>query len=360
MFNSFLKSVFIHIVFALLLIFAYLSPPTIKKPTKKPVVLSFSVPNVTKEETTVKKETTEKNIPKNLPLTAKPTPAEKKPQEVKATPIAPEKSIQPQAKPQTTPSEVIKQATPIASVPNTLPLYAQAPVQPSNPVLPMQKALLPQPETAPSPKEQIQVPLHTPVQAITSLVAVSSSHKQPLHAVAPVRPSMVSLPMQKPNQPQAEAAPSMVAPTTPMAIVAPSSVPQAMAHSMTPPPAAPSPSALTQSTPNAPSAQVTSADEANSAKQEYLRSVAAQIKKYKTYPKEAKKNNNIMGNVKVIFRIAADGKILKIGIVSSSGSEILDKAAVDLILGITKFQALPTILGKEYMDITLNIDYTLK
>jgi hypothetical protein len=51
---------------------------------------------------------------------------------------------------------------------------------------------------------------------------------------------------------------------------------------------------------------------------------------------------------------------MKIGIEDSSGSTILDKAAVDLILSITKFQALPEMLGKDYMDITLNIDYTLK
>lgn len=360
MLKSFLKSIFIHIAFALLLVFAYQSPSTIKKPNKKLVALSFTVPNPTKEETTVKKQTEEKAAPKEHPVEAKATPVEKKPQEEKAKEIAPEKSVQAQAKPQTTPTEVIKQATSIASIPNTLPLYTQAPVKPSMaPSSPMQKAALPQPEAVPSLSEQSQVKIHAPVQAIASVAAVSAINK-PLHAVAPAQPSMASLPMQKPSQPQAEAAPSMVRSTIPEAIVMPNSVPQALAHSMTTPPAPPSTSSPTRSTPNAPSAHAPTSDETNGAKQEYLRSIAEQIKKYKTYPKEAKENNNIMGNVKVIFRIAADGSVVKIGIVDSSGSEILDKAAVDLILSITKFQALPTILGKEYMDITLNIDYTLK
>lgn len=360
MFKSFLKSVFIHIGFALLLVFAYLSPSAIKKPNKKPATISFAIPNATKEETTVKKEAHEKAEPKKLPTEAKPMPVEEKPQEIKAKEIAPEKSIQVQAKLQTAPAEVTHQATEIASIPNTLPLYAQAPIKPSMPSSPMQKAARPQLEAVPAIKEQSQVQIHAPVQAIAAVTAVSPISKQPLHAVAPARPSMASLPMQKPSQPQAEAAPSIVNAAVPETIVAPSSVPQALAHSMTTPPAAPSIASPSRSVPNAPSAHAPTADETNIAKQEYLRSVAAQIKKYKTYPKEAKENNNITGNVKVIFRIAADGTILKIGIVNSSGSEILDKAAVDLILGITKFQALPAILGKEYMDITLNIDYTLK
>jgi protein TonB len=361
MLKSFLKSLLLHIALVVLLVFAYLSPTAIKKPNKKPVTISFAVPNPTKDETTIKKETNEKPMPKELPVKVKPTPAEKKPQDAKVKKIAPEKSTQVQAKPQAVPSEMIKQTTSIPSIPNTLPLYAQAPVKPSMPSSPMQKAVLPQPEMAPSHKEQSQVQMHAPVQAIASIAAVSAINNHPLHAVAPVQPSMASLPMQKPTQPKAEASPTAAASTMSEAIVAPNSPPQAIANSMTTPPAVPSTTAPAQSTPNAPSSHTNpTADETNSAKQAYLRSIAEQIKKYKTYPKEAKENNNIMGNVKVIFRINADGSIAKIAIVDSSGSEILDKAAVDLILSITKFQALPTILGKAYMDITLNIDYSLK
>ena len=360
MLKSFLKSLLIHIALAALFIFAYLSPTAIIKPSKKPVAISFSIPNPTKDETTVKKESNEEAKPKELPLESKQTPVEQKPQDAKVKEVVPEKSTQAQAKPQITPSEVIKQATPIATIPNTLPLYTQAPVQPSMPSSPMQKAALPQPETAPAIKEQSQAKMHAPVQAMASVPAVAAINKQPLHAVAPAQPSMASLPMHKAILPQAETAPSMVTSTAPEAIVTPDSSPQVIAHSMPAPSAPPSTTAAMKTTPNAPSAHAPTADETNIAKQEYLRSVAAQIKKYKTYPKEAKENNNITGNVKVIFRIAADGTILKIGIVNSSGSEILDKAAVDLILSITKFQALPAILGKEYMDITLNIDYTLK
>lgn len=361
MLKSFLKSLLIHIALAALFVFAYLSPTAIIKPSKKPVALSFTVPNPTKDETTVEKETNEEAKPKELPLESKQTPVEQKPQDAKVKEVVPEKSIQAQAKPQTTPAEVFKQATPIATIPNTLPLYTQAPVQPSMPSSPMQKAALPHPETAPAIKEQSQVKMHAPVQAMASVPAVVAINKQPLHAVAPAQPSMASLPMHKAILPQAETAPSMVTSTVPEAIVTPNSAPQVIAHSMPAPSAPPSTTAPMQTTPNAPSAQANpTADEANNAKQAYLRSIAEQIKKFKTYPKEAKENNNVMGNVKVIFRIAADGHVMKIGIVDSSGSAILDKAAVDLILSITKFQALPAILGKEYMDITLNIDYTLK
>lgn len=361
MLKGFLKSLLLHIVFALLFVFAYLSPSAIKKPHKKPIAISFSVPSPTKEQTTIKKTTDEKPIHKELPVKVQPTPAEEKPQDAKPKKIAPEKSAQAQAKPQTTPSEVIKQATSIPSVPNTLPLYTQAPVQPSMPSSPMQKTAQPQPEAVPTLKKPAQVQ-HTAIQATTPIAAIAAVNQQPLHAVVPAQPSMSSLPMQKPIQHQAEQAPSMATSTIPEAIVAPKSMPNTIANSMITPPAPPSFIPPTQSLANPPSARANppAADETNNAKQEYLRSIAEQIKKYKTYPKEAKENNNIMGKVKIIFRINADGSILKIAIVDSSGSKILDKAAVDLILSITKFQALPTILGKEYMDITLDIDYTLK
>ena len=93
------------------------------------------------------------------------------------------------------------------------------------------------------------------------------------------------------------------------------------------------------------------------AKQDYLQDIQQEIEKYKIYPEEAKEHNNDVGTVKVKFRIGKDGAIIKMEIIESSGSEILDVAGVALLKKIGKFQPIPDVLKKEFMDIILNVNY---
>jgi protein TonB len=237
-------------------------------------------------------------------------------------------------------------------------------MRPSIASAPMQKPNQPQAEAAPMFKEQAKVQSHTaikPAEALTQAVSPSTPAKtQPNYTQAPTRPSIASAPMQKPNQPQAEAAPIVkqsiqkVA-TVDKVVAAPISQPIAIAA-----PSAPKLTPPVQPKANtAPTTVAATGDELDGIKRGYLQGIEQEIKKYKTYPKAAKENNNEMGIVKVKFRVGSNGEILKIAVVTSSGSKILDKAAVDLLTKIAKFQALPAKLKKEHMDITLNIDYTL-
>ncbi len=65
--------------------------------------------------------------------------------------------------------------------------------------------------------------------------------------------------------------------------------------------------------------------------------------------------------VKVKFRVAKNGTILKAIVIDPSGSKTLDQASLDLLLKhIGKFEPLPAILQQKFLDVTLNIDYNLK
>lgn len=84
----------------------------------------------------------------------------------------------------------------------------------------------------------------------------------------------------------------------------------------------------------------------------YVQGIQQTIEKYKLYPEEAE-----AGTIKIKFRIGKDGTLIKMEIIESSGSDVLDTAGAELLKKIEKFQPIPDILKKEFMDIILNINY---
>lgn len=89
----------------------------------------------------------------------------------------------------------------------------------------------------------------------------------------------------------------------------------------------------------------------NTIESTYIQGIQQTIEQSKTYPEEAQ-----MGTVKIKFRVAKDGTLIKMEIIESSGSEPLDAAGAVLLKKIGKFQPIPDILKKEFMDIILNIN----
>jgi protein TonB len=90
----------------------------------------------------------------------------------------------------------------------------------------------------------------------------------------------------------------------------------------------------------------------NTIESTYVQGIQQTIEQFKTYPEEVK-----AGTVKIKFRIAKDGTLIKTEIIEPSGSEVLDAAGAVLLKKIEKFQPIPDILKKEFMDIILNINY---
>ena len=264
------------------------------------------------------------------------------------------------------PAEVLTH-TMAPSVPSKTQLTSmQTPKRPTIASAPMQKQNQPQAETAPTTRDVAKAPTHTVVKPTETLAQTTASPAVPSKTQlssmqTPMRPAIASAPMQKPNQPQAEAAPTVKQSVTKIATIVkavmatPVNQPMAVAA-----PSAPKLTPIVQPKANsAPTAVGATGDELDGIKRGYLQGIEQEIKKHKTYPKAAKENNNEMGIVKVKFRVGANGEILKIAVVESSGSKILDKAAIDLLTKIAKFKALPSMLKRQHMDITLNIDYTL-
>jgi TonB family protein len=79
------------------------------------------------------------------------------------------------------------------------------------------------------------------------------------------------------------------------------------------------------------------------------------IKKNLSYPSMARQRN-IQGIVGVSFEIEMDGEIVSISVAHSSGSSILDNAAVSLI---KKIHPLENIVIKRKLALKVNIDYKL-
>lgn len=90
----------------------------------------------------------------------------------------------------------------------------------------------------------------------------------------------------------------------------------------------------------------------------YLRQLRIQIDKNKKYPKISKRLNE-QGKVLISFRILKSGLITNIKLLTSSGKKRLDKAALNAIYKTVKFKEFGKQINKEFMDITLPIQFRL-
>ena len=71
------------------------------------------------------------------------------------------------------------------------------------------------------------------------------------------------------------------------------------------------------------------------------------------YPEAA---NGATGDVLVGFRIGPDGKPMNISVVASSGSQILDNAAAQLVSRLGRLGQVPSNSGRAW-DVTLKLSY---
>jgi protein TonB len=83
------------------------------------------------------------------------------------------------------------------------------------------------------------------------------------------------------------------------------------------------------------------------------------IKQKKSYPRRAKRRK-IQGVVKVAFNIAKNGLISNLRIHQSSGSSLLDKAALDTVRKVGRFPAIPSTLNKQVLSYIIPISYKLR
>lgn len=194
-------------------------------------------------------------------------------------------------------------------------------------------AAAPQPQPEP-PKPRVEEPTPPP-----QVKPVPQQKPSPLAKAAPVpaKPSAKAAP-------EAPAQPSPAAPPTP---TAPSSAPPA-------PASVPGPIAKAEPAPTAPAP---SADAGTL--ETYRMDLMRMARNYKRYPRVAM-DNNWEGRVVIRMIIGANGMISSIAVVTSSGHEILDKQALDMIQKAKPRVQIPAALRGREFPLDIPVVYSLK
>lgn len=213
----------------------------------------------------------------------------------------------------------------VSDLPAELPSDIVPPVQSSasTPAVPMQASANTQPEASPEVYGSMGLDSYyynKPMEAYSPLQTTKSSTKKPQqqYAMKSSMPSSPKIPMQKSSMILTQSVPTITV-----------SIIKNMNTDTTP----------LETTPN-------------TVESTYVQSIQQTIEQSKTYPQEAQ-----AGTVKIKFRIGKDGTLIKMEVLEPSGSETLDAAGAVLLKKIEKFQPIPDILKKEFMDIILNINY---
>lgn len=91
----------------------------------------------------------------------------------------------------------------------------------------------------------------------------------------------------------------------------------------------------------------------------YQGRVIAHLRRYKFYPSAAKKRR-LNGTVRVKFTINAAGRVISSGLVSGSGSAVLDAGARQTIRRANPFPPFPRGLGKRRMTFVIPIRFAVR
>ena len=99
-------------------------------------------------------------------------------------------------------------------------------------------------------------------------------------------------------------------------------------------------------------------DQIQALENEYLSKLRRLIEENKTYPRAAKRLNQ-MGKVHISFVISKDGQVRNAKIVRDSSYERLNDAALEILSKIEKFEPIPEKLNKNSWEITVPIIYEI-
>ncbi|MGB3245756.1 MAG: energy transducer TonB, partial [Sulfitobacter sp.] len=92
---------------------------------------------------------------------------------------------------------------------------------------------------------------------------------------------------------------------------------------------------------------------------EWQKSIVLMISEAKTYPKEARKNRTT-GEVQVRFTLDVYGTVIAAEVAQSSGSTVLDRAAVETVLAIGKMPTPPSYLPGETFSLLIPLRYRFR
>lgn len=91
----------------------------------------------------------------------------------------------------------------------------------------------------------------------------------------------------------------------------------------------------------------------------YKAALLAAIERHKAYPNRAKRRG-IEGRARVAFRVMADGRVTDIRLTESSGSKLLDKAALSALRQVKDLPPLPAALQLSEWDLAVPIVFEIR
>lgn len=84
----------------------------------------------------------------------------------------------------------------------------------------------------------------------------------------------------------------------------------------------------------------------------------AHLAQYKQYPSQARRKGR-EGSPRIAFTMSRDGKVMDVWLVQSSGTDVLDRAAQELIRRAEPLPALPDEVEELQLTLTVPINYSL-
>ncbi len=96
-----------------------------------------------------------------------------------------------------------------------------------------------------------------------------------------------------------------------------------------------------------------------SAKQIYVSELRAFLERNKRYPSQALTLGQ-EGTVKIRFQILEDGTLTEATVAQTSGSSILDQAAMKLVRGLVRFKPIPEGLVERSLSLIVPIEYRIQ
>jgi protein TonB len=94
-------------------------------------------------------------------------------------------------------------------------------------------------------------------------------------------------------------------------------------------------------------------------RERYLQSLHQIIEEEKYYPRRARRSGH-QGSVQLRFVLLQDGTIQDIQLLTTSGSSLLDDAAIDTLKKIKSFPPIPAALAQADMIVDLPLTYRLR
>ena len=154
--------------------------------------------------------------------------------------------------------------------------------------------------------------------------------------------------------------PPSIQPRIDPVIAAPAAAQPAPPVATAPQPAAP-PVASVPALPSAPPQAVTGIDQAqeNRLKETYGLSISKEIKRFQKYPPPAQRRG-WEGTAEVLLQISAEGKVISITLGKSSGRDILDKEALDMVRRASPLPQAPPDLRGRALVVSVPIVFKLQ